>query len=73
MLLAILAIFLPNPKKWLILTAIISMGVLALMLLLVGALTLNWKIILATMPFFASVVWCWRLFIKKPKTTAIAQ
>lgn len=64
-LLAIVALFLPNPKRWLVLTAIICMGVLALMLLLVGALSLNWKMLLATLPFFASVVWCWRLFIRK--------
>lgn len=61
-LLALIAVFLPNPKRWMIITAISLMGTLVLMLLIVGALGLNWKILLAILPFVASAVWCLRLF-----------
>ncbi|MBK8564346.1 MAG: hypothetical protein IPN76_13665 [Saprospiraceae bacterium] len=63
-LLALIAIFLPNPKRWMAITAIALMGTLVLMLLIVGALGLNWKILVAVVPFVGAAVWCLRLFKK---------
>ncbi len=59
-LLALIAVFLPRPKRWMAITAIALMGTLVLMLLVVGLLGRNWKISLSVVPFIVSAVWCWR-------------
>jgi hypothetical protein len=64
-LLALIAVFLPNPKRWMVITAIALMGTLVLMLLIVGTLGLNWKMMGAVVPFVGAAVWCWREFRKQ--------
>lgn len=63
-LLALIAVFIPKPKRWMVITAIALMGTLVLMLLIVGALGLNWKILAGVVPFVGAAVWCWREFRK---------
>lgn len=48
-LLLIGSIFYPNRR--LIITSILLLGFLAILILLVGILALNWKIVLSTLPF----------------------
>ncbi len=64
-LLALTAVFLPKPKRWLVITAIALMGTLVLMLLIAGALSMNWKMVGSVLPFIASAWWCLRLFSNK--------
>ncbi len=59
-LLVLISLFLPHPKRWMVMTGMVMMGLLVLMLVLVGVLGKNWKIMLATVPFLLSAVWCWR-------------
>ncbi|MBK9012914.1 MAG: hypothetical protein IPM82_01880 [Saprospiraceae bacterium] len=63
--LVLISLFMPKPKKWMVITGMAMMGLLVLMLLMVGLLGRNWKISLATMPFLVSAVWCVRLFSGK--------
>lgn len=64
-LLVLISLFLPKPKRWMVMTGMVMMGLLVLMLVLVGILGKNWKIILATVPFLLSAVWCVRTFAGK--------
>ncbi len=65
-LMVLISLFMPKPKKWMVITGMAMMGILVLMLVLVGVLGKNWKIVLATVPFLVSAVWCWREFRVKP-------
>lgn len=48
----LVSIFHPKPNKKLILFGIISLGILVLMILLVGILSTNIRIVILTLPFF---------------------
>ena len=63
--LVLISLFMPKPKKWVVLTGMGMMGLLVLMLVLVGVLGKNWKIALATVPFLLSAVWCVKGFRRK--------
>ena len=64
-LLVLISLFMPKPKKWMVITGMAMMGLLVVMLLLVSLLGRNWKIFLATMPFLVSAVWCVKGFRRK--------
>lgn len=49
-----------RPRRWQTRISIVLMGTLAFMILLVGGLSLNWKIILSVLPFWAIAVLLWR-------------
>lgn len=61
-LLVLVAVFQKQPKRLLVWAGIGLMGVLMLMLIVAGALSLNVRILLSTLPFVASAAWCIRLF-----------
>ncbi len=61
-LMAWVALLTPQPKKWMVFSGIAMMGLLVLMLVIVGVFGENWKIVLATVPFWAAAGWCWREF-----------
>ncbi|HSF55740.1 MAG TPA: hypothetical protein VLA71_18450, partial [Algoriphagus sp.] len=48
----LLSIFIPKPKKWLLLGSLILLSVIVFFFLLAGILSGNYKIILSTFPFW---------------------
>lgn len=72
-LLVIYAIFQKSPNKRLVLIGIIGMGLFVLLVLLIGVLNRNVKIVLSTLPFLFAAMWCIRLFLtRKPLPAADA-
>lgn len=61
-LLLLFSLFQKAPNKRLVFAGLTLMGLLVLLLLLVGILSRNWKIILSTLPFLVFSFWCIRLF-----------
>ena len=64
----LVSIFLPKPNKKLILFGTISLGILVLMILLVGILSTNIRIVLMTIPFF---VFAFLVIKKRTSSSAI--
>ncbi|MCA0383180.1 MAG: hypothetical protein LCH58_13515 [Bacteroidetes bacterium] len=59
-LLMLYAVFASKPRRWQTRTSIVLMGTLAFMILLVGGLSLHWKVILSALPFWIIAVWLWQ-------------
>jgi hypothetical protein len=72
-LLVLIALFLPQPKKWMVFTGMAMMGLLVLVLVLVGVFGKNWRIVLATVPFWAAAGWCWREMRGRKKVGEVAE
>jgi hypothetical protein len=64
-LLVMINLFLPKPKKWMVITGMAMMGLLVFMLVLAGVFGGSWKMVLATVPFWAAAGWCWQVFNQK--------
>lgn len=54
-----------EPNRRVIFTAMALMGVLVLLLLAIGIMGGNIKIVLSTLPFIGASIWCFRVFRKK--------
>lgn len=67
LLLVLYAALRKEPDKRVIFTAMALMGVLVLLLLAIGIMGGNAKIVLSTLPFIGASVWCFRVF-KQNKT-----
>ena len=59
-LLLLYTVLTSKPRRWQTRTSIVLMGTLAFMVLLVGGLSLNGKIILSALPFWIIAVWLWQ-------------
>ncbi len=70
-LLVLISVFLPKPKRWMVFSGMAMMGLLVLVLLIVGVVGKNWRIAVATLPFFGAVVWCWRVFRMKKEVNGM--
>jgi hypothetical protein len=53
-----------QPNRRVVLAGLAGIGLLFLLIALAGLLSLNGKMLLSTVPYFLSVVWCWRSFKK---------
>lgn len=53
-----------QPNRRVVLTGLAGIGLLYALIALAGLLSLNWKMLLSTLPYFLSVMWCWRQFKK---------
>ena len=61
-LLLLFSLFKKNPSKRLVFTGLSMMGILVLLILLVGLLSMNGRIVGFTLPFLFSALWCVRVF-----------
>ncbi len=66
-LLLCIAIMQKSADRRLVVAAVVGIGILYLMLLLVGIIGLNWKVILGALPFILNAIWVIRLFYMKEK------
>lgn len=64
-ILLIISLFQAEPGKWLSFIGIGSIGILFLFILLAGILSMNFKIILSSLPFLIISFFCIRLHLKK--------
>ena len=59
-LLLLYTLFTTQPRRWQTRTSIVFMGTLAIIVLLSGVFSFNWKIILSSLPFWTLSVLLWR-------------
>lgn len=64
-ILLIISLFQAEPGKWLSFIGISSIGILFLFILLAGILSMNFKIILSSLPFLIISFFCIRLHLKR--------
>ena len=64
-LLLLFSLFQKTPDRRLVFTGLSLMGILMLLIMLVGLLSMNGKIVGFTLPFLFSAVWCLRVFNQK--------
>ncbi len=64
-ILLLISLFQAEPGKWLSFIGIGSIGILFLLVLLAGVLSMNFKIILSSLPFLIISFFCIKLHIKK--------
>lgn len=66
----LVALILKRPDRRLVWAGIILMGLLVLFVTLAGLLSNNAKIVLSTLPFILSAVWCIRVFRRAGQTAS---
>lgn len=54
--LLLVALFQKKPNRWLTIAGLVCLSTIMLMVFVIGALTLNWKIILCSLPFMVTAV-----------------
>ena len=59
-ILLLISVFKHEPGKWMIITGVISLGILLGFILVIGSMVPNVKMILSTIPFMLFVTWLWK-------------
>ncbi len=63
-ILLLVSLFSRRPNRRVVMTGLVGIGLLFALIALAGLLSMNWKVLLSTVPYFLSVNWCWRQFKK---------
>lgn len=64
-LLLLLVLVWKKYEKWLLYFGILGIGTLYSFILLIGVLSLNWKVFISIIPFFFFAIWTLRFYRKK--------